>query len=122
MMDIKWRYISNKLVLLVFLISWSLFDSSSEISYYIASGVFFSFLYAANIIAGGDLKLILAFLPGVNTEYMLSTICLMGILGGCVALLCFLYGFSKKDWLETHGLPYGVAIVSGFLVGSAASL
>ncbi|MGR5541621.1 hypothetical protein ACPV5V_24030, partial [Vibrio campbellii] len=78
--------------------------------------------YIFKFVAGGDLKLYLALLPSINSEYVFTTILLIGLFGGGVVLVSLVYGACKGNLRKYQGLPYGAAITPAFLIGSAASI
>lgn len=75
-------------------------------------------LYAARLMGGGDVKLILAAALWVAPHRQMDMIVAIAVLGGVmglgVALLSRLFWWYKAD-----GVPYGVAIVGGLLFAAA---
>lgn len=117
--DIRYRRISNPLVIgiamlsiaatggcAVALLPWLLVFAVSCV------------LFAGNILAGGDIKLILAFLPGIHIDYWPVLFLFMTVTGGVMACLYLGYGLVNHciPEIRKKGLPYGVAIgLAGFV-------
>ncbi|MGR5267052.1 prepilin peptidase [Vibrio astriarenae] len=120
--DSKYRHIPNGFIVSILIVSLLLYNPGVSLKYHILVGLFSCVLYALKVIAGGDFKLICALLPSVDPNYIVPTLCLIGLSGGGVAIICFLYDLRDNGWLKRRGLPYGIAISTGFIIGSAASL
>lgn len=75
-------------------------------------------IYAARMMGGGDVKLILAaalwVAPGRQMDMVLAIAVVGAAMGVGVALLSRLFW-----WYRGEGVPYGVAIVSGLLFAAA---
>ena len=80
-------------------------------------------LFKLNILAAGDSKLFAAFSLMIAPSYVLLTLWVISAIGGVLAI--GLWGLSRltKDtsWID-RGVPYGVPICIGSLLGIAASL
>lgn len=76
-------------------------------------------LFALGIFAGGDIKLMLAFLMGIAFEWWLLVLLLTAFIGGVMALAYLVYGFFFSDLNKicNRGLPYGVPITISGLFG-----
>ena len=81
-------------------------------------------LYAIGVFAGGDIKLILAFLPAIQLQYWSLVLMLIAIVGGILAIGYLAYGWSTKQMQEVRerGLPYGVPIALSGYIGVFLSL
>ncbi|MGY0217804.1 prepilin peptidase [Endozoicomonadaceae bacterium StTr2] len=76
-------------------------------------------LFAANAIAGGDIKLILAFLPAIDRSWWVVVLLVIATLGGVMACGYLIYGLltGKLSAVRQRGLPYGIPIGVGGLLG-----
>ena len=73
-------------------------------------------LFAINAFAGGDIKLMLAFLPAINFNWWPVVLMLTACIGGIMAVGYLTYGLLTKrlEVVLKRGLPYGVPIaISG---------
>ncbi|NIH92211.1 prepilin peptidase CpaA [Enterobacter asburiae] len=114
MQDIYCRVIANKFVIALGIACCTLsffVGHFPNVLLFIAVLLPGVFLSAANIIGGGDIKLIstlaLLFTPAQFANFLLLT----SLFGGALAVFCTI--FSRK--VKRDGLPYGVAISFGFL-------
>ena len=117
--DITQRIISNKLVLIVLVTSLL----SSGLSAFAVIPMLLAtlaglLLFAIGAFAGGDIKLMLAFLPGIALQWWPVVFLLIAIIGGVMAVGYLGYGLWTKRLraVRERGLPYGVPIaIAGFL-------
>ncbi|CNH02869.1 putative tight adherance operon protein [Yersinia thracica] len=114
--DIRHRIISNKLVITVAINSLVL----SFIIYHRVGltipllALFIGYItFHFKLIGGGDVKLITALLFSLNAEQSLNFILYTAIMGGVVMIIGML--INRTD-IQQRGVPYAVAISSGFLV------
>ncbi|MFW5402643.1 prepilin peptidase, partial [Yersinia sp. 1252 StPb PI] len=70
-------------------------------------------IFHFKIIGGGDVKLITALLLALTAEQSLDFIIYTAIMGGVVMIIGML--INKRD-IQQRGVPYAVAITSGFLL------
>jgi len=70
------------------------------------------FLCMANIIGGGDIKLMSALALLYTPSQFPHFLFLTALSGGAVALVCLLFFFKTT---KQHGVPYGVAISLAFI-------
>jgi prepilin peptidase CpaA len=76
-------------------------------------------LFYYNLVGAGDVKLASSFSVAVKPEYQLIVALLIFILGGLVAIF---QTISNRYKNKKRGVPYGVPISLGYLLGIAASL
>ncbi|SHO56521.1 prepilin peptidase [Vibrio quintilis] len=124
--DLWFRVIPNPVCLIIFLISlvispnlvtplWALQVSG-------VTGLLLVF-YRYQIWGGGDVKLLLAFLPAINEQFLLLAIALIGLTGGVLCafyLLCGVFTGMKK--VREKGLPFAIPISCVCLLCVTASL
>lgn len=113
--DIRYRVLSNKLILfvslVVLLLSLLLYQQVFVFSALICLVIGF-ILFLFNIIGAGDVKLLSALMlmvPADNAFPLLLLISLWGLIVIVVGLI-----FSRQS-IKQRGVPYGVAISLGFL-------
>lgn len=119
--DFKYRKISNKAILCVFLLSSSLsikygfFIQSIKISFLIF--VIGFFLTKIKIIGGGDIKLISTLSLAIHGDVIWLFFIMIGFFGGVQLSMEYLYCIIKnKKTPFDKGVPYGIAIsLSGLL-------
>ncbi|MGR5411216.1 prepilin peptidase [Vibrio astriarenae] len=122
--DITNRLISNSIVYAILTISLCIgkleyINNFKSIVLIVISLAFFFTRY----IGGGDAKLIISYLPLIKEDYIFAYVNLTLLSGGVVVIcLCVYETLFDRDILKEQGVPYGVAIVSGALVSSIASL
>ena len=118
--DIHTRQISNKLILAVAVtvLLISKFSAIAVLPLILAFLVGLT-LFALGIFAGGDIKLMLAFLPGIALQWWPVVLLSTAILGGILALAYLLYGLLKNQLKEVRkkGIPYGIPITLSGLLG-----
>ncbi|CNI47046.1 MULTISPECIES: prepilin peptidase [Yersinia] len=114
--DIRHRIISNRFVMTTAINTLALgFLTYNTVSIVIPLLALLTgyILFYFNYIGGGDVKLISALLFALNIEQSLDFIIYTAIMGGVVMLIGLL--INKKD-IQQRGVPYAVAISSGFLL------
>jgi Flp pilus assembly protein protease CpaA len=71
------------------------------------------------MLAGGDVKLILSFLPAIDGNNYMYWLCTIGLFGGGCVLILFLHGRMYKipsSKIFERGVPYGVPITLSSLM------
>ncbi|MCL9780817.1 prepilin peptidase [Vibrio sp. S4M6] len=125
-LDLRYRKIPNTLSLIVFLISVviSLHIKNGGNIMYVAMIFLVGFvLFLFNIIAAGDIKLLCSFFVAISPTYspmVLFVITFLGGIMGCIQLIWL--KANKKNLKESSGVPYGIPICIGCLLGIAASI
>lgn len=114
--DIRYRIISNKWVMTVtintLVLSLIIYNTVSIIIPLLALLIGYIVFYF-KLIGGGDVKLIIVLLFTLNPEQSLNFILYTAIMGGVVMIIGLL--FNRAD-IQQRGVPYAVAISSGFLI------
>lgn len=86
----------------------------------VASGCLF---YQLRLLAGGDIKLILAYLTGIPVSLWYELSLVMAVLGGLQAVAWLLADHVRgTSTTKERGLPYGVAIGATGMCGIALSV
>lgn len=114
--DILHRTISNKLVITVAINSLALsYISYNRVDFIIPLLTLFIgyIIFHFKLIGGGDVKLITVLLFSLNTEQSINFILYTAIMGGVVMIIGMLV--NRTD-IQQRGVPYAVAISSGFLL------
>ncbi|MGR6831652.1 A24 family peptidase [Aliivibrio wodanis] len=122
--DISERMISNRVCIAVFVmcsVFCVLTKNYHAITYSILIFIVGFTLFLINIIAAGDIKLASAFSIAVNPKYQLLVITIILLLGGVIAFSQLLWGKYRSN-KNLNGVPYGVPICIGYLLGIAASV
>lgn len=123
--DLTKRRISNRLVLSLLVVSAVLFLYLHNYSILLYSGLlllacFTLFLF--NIIAGGDIKLLVAFSLAIKAQFLPLTLLIIMALGGLLGIAYYLFGLlTDLAKVKARGIPYGLPICLGCLFGVAAS-
>lgn len=69
-----------------------------------------------NLIGAGDVKLLAALVLVIEPKSILFYFLLVSIFGAIISLGMLIYAKSKQaPWLLDSGVPYGVAIIFGFV-------
>jgi len=86
--------------------------------------LFFGFvLTRLNIIAAGDIKLMAAFSIAIKPEFLTFTFLVIIFIGGLIGVLYLVMKLLYGDrYIKNEGVPFGVPISVGSLLGIAASL
>ncbi|MCL6271454.1 hypothetical protein M3P05_16150 [Sansalvadorimonas sp. 2012CJ34-2] len=76
-------------------------------------------LFKINAFAGGDIKLVWAYLLGIDQQWWSVVFLLITGLGGVMAVGYLAYGYFTKNLeaVRKRGLPYGVPIAIGGCLG-----
>lgn len=116
--DVTRRHISNHQVIAVAVLALLIsgFTAFAPLACFLAiiTGLV---LFAAGAFAGGDIKLMLAFLPAIQLQWWSLVLMMVAIIGGIMALGYLGYGWMthRMQAVKERGLPYGVPIViAGF--------
>ena len=116
--DMTRRVINNYQVLLVLILGLvSSGFSNLQWGYWAVASVGF-LLFMTGVIAGGDVKLLLAYLVGIDSQWWSLVFMIMTTIGGLMAVGYLAYGLliNNVNSVRESGLPYGIPIViSGFL-------
>ncbi|MGX9521743.1 prepilin peptidase [Vibrio mediterranei] len=117
--DIKYRIIENKVIFVILsvcVIKSVLGQYIYETSYFaFVLIVFLLFIYYLKLIGGGDVKLVFAFLWGLNDDALFFSLILMLIIGAIQSLIMYVLKFAR--YTNESTLPYGVPIGVGFYLG-----
>ncbi|CNC14670.1 putative tight adherance operon protein [Yersinia intermedia] len=114
--DICNRIISNKFIISIIFSSIALgytTNSTVNITIPLFSLLMGYIIFHFKLIGGGDVKLITALLLALTAEQSLDFIIYTAIMGGVVMIIGLL--INKHD-IQQRGVPYAVAITSGFLL------
>lgn len=114
--DIRYRIISNRAVVIIFILSLLLGVSrDGTINYALAlSFLLVGFvLFYFNVVGAGDIKLISALSLSLTLDNAWLFLWFTAVLGGLIALFGLLF-FHKS--IRRSGVPYGPAIAGGFLL------
>lgn len=113
--DIRYRVLSNKLILfvslVVLLLSLLLYQQVFVFSALICLVIGF-ILFLFNIIGAGDVKLLSALMLMVPMDNAFPLLLFISLWGGVVIVVGLI--FSRQS-MKQRGVPYGVAISLGFL-------
>lgn len=75
------------------------------------------------MIAAGDIKLMAAFSIAIKPEFIALTLLVITFIGGLISVLYLIAKFvCKEKYIRNEGVPFGVPITVGSLLGVAASL
>ncbi|MBL4828541.1 MAG: prepilin peptidase [Aliivibrio sp.] len=124
--DVRYRIISNLTVISVAVISVILLFANDNNKFYqhlLPIFVIGFVLFKLKWIAAGDVKLFAAFSLAISSDHLLSSLHIILLSGGVLAVFCLMYqGINRHNRSIIKGIPYGVAICIGSLFGIAASL
>ncbi len=116
--DICYRMISNRSVLAVAAISLLTTGFQSfQLGGWLCVALVGCLLFRCNVMAGGDIKLMLAYLTGIRHEFLPALFGLMAVVGGLTAVVYLCYGWitGTLSSVRLRGVPYGIAIgAAGF--------
>lgn len=114
--DIKQRIISNNIVLLLLVailpLAYTLHQQIFIMPALITLIVGF-LLFVLNIIGAGDIKLLTVLMLATPTEQVFSLLFFTALSGLVLIIIGWLF---FRQSIRRNGLPYGVAISSGFLI------
>jgi len=124
--DIRYRKIPNGVVFIVALLGvFFVLDTGrfEQLTLPAAVLAFGAVLFHFNILAAGDSKLFAAFSLMVSPDMMLLVVNVIIFAGGLLAIAqCVLSRMTNNPEWTNRGVPYGVPICLGSLLGIAASL
>lgn len=116
--DVTERVINNELVIIILALSVINSGVTNFTAWYLICIAIGLALFTTGIFAGGDIKLMLAYLIGIDSQWWPVVFLLTALMGGVMALGYLAYGAlcNKMRQVRERGLPYGVPIaLSGFL-------
>lgn len=122
--DVHHRLISNEQVLIVATLSLCLTGLHAFSPWpWLAAVAIGCLLFYLRILAGGDVKLILAYLTGIPVPLWYELALIMAFLGGLQALIWLAGSYCQGIFtIKERGLPYGVTIGVTGLCGIALSV
>ncbi|OIQ25107.1 prepilin peptidase [uncultured Vibrio sp.] len=124
--DIRYRKIPNGVVVVVALLGvFFVFQTGrfEQMLHPLMVLTFGAVLFYFNIVAAGDSKLLAAFSLMVSPNMMLLAVNVIFFAGGILAISqCVLGRMTNNAEWTSNGVPYGVPICLGSLLGIAASL
>ena len=124
--DFSKRRISNRVVSLVAVVTALLLiylHNYAVLPYSLLLLLIGFVLFLFKFIAGGDIKLLVAFSLAIKAQFLPLTLVIIMLSGGALALSYYLFGLlTDLDKVKARGIPYGIPICLGCLFGVAASL
>ncbi|MCX8649067.1 prepilin peptidase [Gilliamella sp. B2776] len=118
--DIKYRIISNYIVIVIFALAMLNYAFGLGALNYGASGIFLVcglLMFYCQIAGAGDIKLITVLLITVPTSSIMFFLAVTTFLGLPLVIIAIIYKWLKK--IEGGiTLPYGVAITGGYILTS----
>jgi len=118
--DIKYRIISNYIVIIIFILAILNYAFGLGALNYSASGIFLVcglLMFYCRLAGAGDIKLITALLITIPTGSVILFLTVTTFLGLPLAIIAILYKWLKKI-KDGITLPYGVAIAGGYFFTS----
>ena len=118
--DIKYRIISNYIVIIIFALAILNYAFSQGALNYSASGIFLVcglLMFYCRLVGAGDIKLITVLLITIPVGSVMFFFAATTFLGLPLAIIAIIYKWLKK----VEGgitLPYGVAITGGYILTS----
>lgn len=118
--DIKYRIISNYIVIIIFALAILNYAFGQGALNYSASGIFLVcglLMFYCRLVGAGDIKIITALLITIPSDSVIFFFAVTTFLGLPLAIFAIIYKWLKK----VKGgitLPYGVAITGGYIVTS----
>ena len=118
--DIKYRIISNYIVIIIFALAILNYAFGQGALNYSASGIFLVcglLMFYCRLVGAGDIKIITALLITIPADSVIFFFAVTTFLGLPLAIFAIIYKWLKK----VKGgitLPYGVAITGGYIVTS----
>ncbi|WP_443090811.1 A24 family peptidase [Basfia succiniciproducens] len=113
--DIKSRIIGNRLIISLFFtmvaLSWLKYEQVFVLQGIIGLAVCF-ILFMLNVMGGGDAKLIAVLMLSIPPAQLISFFFLTAVFGLLLIIIGWLF---FRQSIKQNGLPYGVAISSGYL-------
>ncbi|CAM3795033.1 Type IV leader peptidase family protein [Vibrio aerogenes CECT 7868] len=124
--DLRERIIPNSVCLIIFTIALMISPVSVTVVWAAqVTGVVCLLLvfYRYQVWGGGDIKLLLAFLPAISEKFLLLTMTLIGLTGGVLCAFYLVYGaWTDMEQVRKKGLPFGIPVCFACLFGITASL
>ncbi|MBV1843119.1 A24 family peptidase [Photobacterium ganghwense] len=123
--DVLRRIISNRSCCAVFAVCsvlCFLTDNYAATVYIVPIFLIGFVLFILKAIAAGDVKLFAAFSVAISPEYLLLTVVSILIFGGMVGCTQWFLEKNCRSIKSQYGVPYGVPICIGSLLGIAASI
>ncbi|MFQ1016412.1 prepilin peptidase [Gilliamella sp. BG7] len=118
--DLRSRTISNKIVIIIFVLIMLNFIFGKGQLNYGASAIFLIcglFLFYCRLVGAGDIKLIVVLLISLPTDRVLSFLIVITFCGLPMAIIAIIYKYLKK--IESGiTLPYGLAISGSYFLTS----
>ena len=118
--DIKYRIISNYIVIIVFVLAILNYVFGLGALNYSASGIFLVcglLMFYCRLAGAGDIKLITVLLITIPSNSVLFFLLAIAIFGLPISIIAILYKWLKKI-KDGITLPYGVAITGGYILTS----
>lgn len=113
--DIKSRIIGNRVIISLFFtmvaLSWLKYEQVFVLQGIIGLAVCF-ILFMLNVMGGGDAKLIAVLMLSIPPAQLISFFFLTAVFGLLLIIIGWLF---FRQSIKQNGLPYGVAISSGYL-------
>ena len=122
--DIKYRIISNYIVIIVFVLAILNYVFGLGALNYSASGIFLVcglLMFYCRLAGAGDIKLITVLLITIPSNSVLFFLLAIAIFGLPISIIAILYKWLKKI-KDGITLPYGVAITGGYILTSLTFL
>jgi len=123
--DFKARKVRNDIVILLAVVTCSLMIlTDNYAAVYICLGIFLVglLLTQINVIAAGDIKLLMAFSLAIKPNLILLTFVVIGFTGGLLAVVYYLSIRMNKFSKQDNGIPYALPICFASVLAIAASL
>ncbi|MBE1276666.1 A24 family peptidase [Enterovibrio baiacu] len=112
--DLKYRKISNFLVLTIFIMCILMGIKEPSLSIHFHQSILVLLvglvLFRVGLLAAGDTKLFAVYSLVINPEYIQLSIVLIGFIGGIVAVPIFVKKYFSESKAD-RGVPYGIPIV-----------
>ncbi|OCG40138.1 A24 family peptidase [Gilliamella sp. Bif1-4] len=116
--DLKYRTISNKIVIIIFILIILNFALGKGYLDYVASAIFLIcglFMFYCRFIGAGDIKLITVLLISIPINSVPFFLVVITFLGLPMAIIAIIYRSFKKNSVT---LPYGLAISGSYFLTS----
>lgn len=118
--DIKYRIISNYVVIIIFILAILNFAFGQGTLNYGASGIFLVcglLMFYCRLVGAGDIKLITVLLITIPRDSVLFFLVVIAFLGLPMAIVALVYKHVKKIKRGVT-LPYGLAITGSYILTS----
>ena len=123
--DFKARKVRNDIVMVLAVVTCSLMIlTGNYAAVYVCLGLFLGglLLTQINVIAAGDIKLLMAFSLAIKPDLILLTFVVIGFSGGLLAVVYYLSICMNKLSNQDNGIPYAIPICFSSVLAIAASL